>query len=280
MTKRFLTVAALAALVLACSPQMFAAVDEQLTIVVGAVTATVQVSTGGVLSISCVGGTSAQCGDFDPGSALTVNNFTIIGQDGGVITASHAGGLASQDQSLSVSNMTFMGYNITDTATGWAGSTNPTLQTFNQVDAQGGAGLVHAEFTDINYNTPGTPLSSTFNAAESETTDSQISTSTVQFTVLDDATNAIPAATPLYTNTLMGASNSNGTGGVNFANPNTTGSVSISTDTVLNFTGVGKIQANTTVSNVLVPEPAGIVLLGTMVLGLTGFIRKKQVKRP
>jgi len=279
MNKRFLTVAAMAALALAFSPKTFAAVDEELTITVGtgitAVTATIELATtgppaSGTLSVTC-GGTATQCGDLQNQSGGPLLGGSLA--DGSSISDS------GQDKTLSVTNVVFDGYTISDTATGWAASSAPTLQTFNNVVALGGAGLVTSEFTDIDYNTPGTPLSSEFNVADSNVTDSQISASTVNFTVLSGAANAIPASSLIYTNQLTGESDSNGAGGAIAANPNTTGSVSISSEAVLSFTGTGKIQANVSVSNVAVPEPASVVFLGTIMLGLTALIRKRQVRR-
>jgi hypothetical protein len=276
MTKQFMTLAATSAMVLAFSSQMFAQVDEELVIAAtttaGTATATIELLANSTLEYSCVATGTASCGDFTP--SQSTGGTVLVGADGGIISDN------GQDKTLSVTSATLNGYSVSDVAKGWANSTAPTLQTFNQVDAEGGVGTVSAEFTDINYNTPGTLLSTEFNAADSNVTDTQIQTSTVQFTVLSDGTNAVPAADSLYTNTLTGHANSNGLNGADFANPNVTGSVSISSDTVLNFIGgTGAIQANLTVANVAVPEPAGIVLLGTMVLGLTGLIRKKQVKR-
>jgi len=270
MTNGFLTIAATAVMVLVGAPKMSAATDEALLLSANGVTATITLSTTGVLAITCTG-TVAQCGDFT--AASTAGTF-IAGAKGGFISDN------GQNASLSVTNATLNGYTISDTASGWVDSTAPTLQTFNQVVAKGGVGTVTSEFTDINYNTPGTPLSSIFNIADSNVSDSGISGSTVQFGVFSSPGNAIPATSTVYSNTLTGASSSNGAHGANAINPNTTGSVSISSATILTFTGTGKIQANMTVANAAaVPEPASIVLMGTMILGLTALIRKKQVKQ-
>ena len=166
MTKRFMTLAATAAMVLAFSPQMFAQVDEQLTITVGTVVATVQLSTGGVLSVTCTGAgaSAATCGDFWPATETPVGTHLIVG---GATGATIADG--GQDGTINISgDAAFDGFNIDDTAKGGVSSLPlPTLQNQNETDAtSSGAGTLTVNFTDIDY----TNLSPLIGVADSNTT--------------------------------------------------------------------------------------------------------------
>ena len=58
-----MSLAATAAIVLAFSPQMFAATDLELVLTANGVSATIIVDTTGLLSLTC-SGTLAQCGDL------------------------------------------------------------------------------------------------------------------------------------------------------------------------------------------------------------------------
>lgn len=255
MNRPFFALAATSALVLAFSSQMFAAVDEELALTANGVTATIDVSTLGVLTVTCSSAVVGACGNI---AAKTTSD----GVDG----------------TISVTHATFQGITLSDTAVGWADSTEPTIQDFNQIDAQSaGAGTLEAMFTD----TDEPDVSSLLNTADSNTTDTDISASTIQFTLLTDPANGVPAGTQVYQNTLTGHSDSNGPDGVTSPNPNPTnpGDVSVSTEALLTFTGDGSIQANISISNVAVPEPASVLLFGTLVLGLTAVFRKRQEKR-
>jgi hypothetical protein len=239
---------------LAFTPRMFAAIDEQLVLNDGAGDiVTIDVSTVGALSVVC---TSGSCGNV---AAKTTSD----GPDG----------------TISVTHATFGNFTISDTAVGWADSTEPTIQDFNEIDAQSssGGGSLTSTFTDSQEPN----VSSELNVADSNTTDTAISASTIIFTVLTSPSNAIPAGSQVYQNSLTGHADSNGLNGANVTNPNPTNpnDVSVTTEALLNFSGTGTIQANVSVSNVAVPEPASIVLLGTLILGLTALIRKKQEKR-
>jgi hypothetical protein len=258
MTKRFLTVAAATAMVLAFSQQMFAAITEELTLTANGITATVTWDTVTGLSVVC--STAGQCG-----------NLTTHFSTDDVLSTENHGTIET------LVGASFQGYTLSDTAVGADDSTLPTLQDLNQINADktsGGAGVLTSTFTDTQY----TDLSSMLNVADSNVSDAQIKTSTIAFNVYTDAGNAIPAGTSVETNSLTGESNSNGIGGVVVGNPNFPDG-SLTSQTIMTFAGLGSIQANISISNVAVPEPASIVLLGTMILGLTALIRKKQEKR-
>jgi len=246
MTKRFFTIPALAVLALAYAPQMHATVADELVLDdgVGDV-ATVAVDT--LCKITC----SGACGTL-----LYSTVFTGAHQE--INVQGHLGQ-----------------FNINATAYGGGDSQLPTLQDLNQINATStGAGKLTSTFTDTDY----TDMNPILNIADSNVSDQQIASSTVTFAAFTDGGNAIPAGTQVYTNTLTGESDSNGAGGALATNPNSPDG-SLTSQTVLNFTGDGKIQANISIANVLVPEPASIVLLGSLVLGLAGFARKAQSKR-
>jgi hypothetical protein len=242
MKKTLLTVAATAALVLACTPRMEAAALTVLTLDAG----------GGITaSIDETGACTGSCAN------LTI---TVDGAHG-TITAK------------TKKNTDFGGYVINATGVGGDDSFLPTLQNLNQIEADSlnaGGGTLTATFTDTHYPN----MSPLLHVADSQTTNTQIDTSTIKFSVFTDVGNAIPAGTQIETDTQSGDSTAFSG---NFANPNLTGS--LTTQTVMAFTGVGAIQANITVANVIVPEPAGIVLMGTTLLAVSALIRRKQAKR-
>jgi len=268
MTKRFTTfilAAAPIALFLACVPTMSAAIDEELVLSDGfGDQVTIDVSTTNVVTVTC---NSGNCGQITQGNV------------GSKVTSDGADGTISITHAVFGDNSGSDYFTLSDTSVGWGDSTLPTIQNFNQIDASTPAAgsTLTAVFTDSREPNVSTEL----NIADSNVTDAGISTSTILYTVLTDPANTIPAGTSIYHNTLTGHSNSNGVGGVDVANPNPTnpGDVSVTTETLLTFAGTGTIQANMTVSNVAVPEPAGTVLLGTTILALMALIRKKQAKR-
>jgi hypothetical protein len=252
MTRKLLTMAGTAVLALAYAPLSHAAIATELVLDdgVGDV-ATIDESTTGVLTCTDTSATGA-CAGLVPGSEV----FS-----------------SGPHKTISILSGTIGQFTLDVTGKGQKSNTLPTLQVFNQVDAtSSGAGTLTATFTDTSYST----MNSVLDIADSNTTDQQIQTSTIQFNVYTDAANNVPATTLVGTNILTGHSSA---GGGLAANPNFPNG-SLTSQAILTFTGVGNIQANITVANVLVPEPASVVFLGTMVVGLSAFLRKKAVKRP
>jgi hypothetical protein len=246
MKKTLLTLAAVAALAMACSARMEAAAATVMTLSTsGGVSATID-ETG-----ACVG---TGCG------ALVI----LVDGAHGTIRA------------ISKSKGAFDGYTVSATGVGGGDSTLPTLMNLNQINAENtnpGGGTLTTTFFDTAYPTVGAVL----NIGDSNVDDKNLAADTIDFDVFTGPS-AGPATTQIYHNTLTGVSDSNGLGGVDVANPNNP-TASIETQTIMAFTGVGTLQANITVANIVVPEPAGIVLMGTTLLAVSALIRRKQAKR-
>lgn len=246
--RNLLTLAVLA--VLLAVPSVQAAVTEELVLDAGGgVTATITVTTGSVLN--CVG---------TLGGCLGLTSQTITFGDHGEL---HVGG-------------TIGGFRVSVTGNGQDNSTLPTLQTFNQIDAQSisGAGTLISRFTVLDYTT----LADNFKIAVSGVDDTQINDSKTSFAAYVSGTNANPA-TDLIGQFLTLTGDSFNTSGT-FASPiagDSTGS--LTSLVTLAFSGAGQLQANLTISNVAVPEPASIFLLGTAVLGLATLVRKRVVRQ-
>jgi len=236
---------------LAFSSLAHAEVVQELVLSDGADSATIDISDTNLVSVTCNAGA---CGQITQG-----NVGLRIFSDGahGTISIVHA--------------LFGAGNNFTISLTGAGGddATRPTLMNFNQIntESQSGGGILTAIFTDSDY----TDLSPILNVADSNVSDVAIQSSTIVYSVFTDSGDGIPAGTQVYTNSLTGHSSSNGIDGVNAVNPNSP-NASLTTEAVLTFAGNGTIQANISISNVIVPEPGSTVLLGLALSGLAGFV--------
>jgi len=218
--------------------------------------------------------------DLDAGGA---NNAQIMVDDLGFVTCT--GDCAGLSATLSPTgphgtlNVTGTLGQFTIGATGVGGldAKSPTLQNLNQINASSlGAGTLTARFTDTDFCMGGGGcFGSQFLLGVSHTTDSQIQGSTIDFTAFADAGNTIPAGTVIGSFMLTGISN--GTSGF-FANPTGSNGGSLSSLQVMNFTGVGTIQANLTISTTAVPEPSTVVLfgIGAGLVGISKIRRRKS----
>jgi len=230
------------ALMLMSVPQMFAAIETQLFLDAGGgVTATIDVNTGNV--VTCT----------DTGGGCSGLLFTSSGDHG---TLQVTGTLGT--------------FTINATGKGEIDTVDPTKQNLNQIEVQnaGAPGTLIAVFTDTSY----VNLGPQFVLAASTVNDAQIAGSTTDFSALGSAANSVPATTLIGSfSGLTGLSDS--ASGL-FANPiGATGS--LTTRTVINFSGAGAVQANFTIANAAVPEPASISLLGTVLLFGTFVVRRK-----
>ena len=254
MTKRLLTLAGLAVLVLACAPQMHAAITTELTLAVDA-THFVSIDQNGVpiLADSSVGG-------------WTDLSSTGSGPHGTIVFIGTVGNFS---------------FNVT-TGRGGGVEVLPTLINLNSIDVLStGSGTLTLTFTDTSYS----DLASQLNLSSSATfTGNTPNGSTAAFIGYAGPANAIPAtgligSTGTYTQASSPAGSSFAST-INLPNPTLVGAtVSLSERIILGFKGAGEIDSGFTIANVAVPEPASIIFLGTMVLGLAGLIRKGQTKR-
>jgi hypothetical protein len=218
---------------------VFGAIATELKLSDGSLTATIDVDTGGV--VTCLG----SCGGLINLSTGAHNKLNVIG--------------------------TFGQFDVNFTGRGGGISVRPTLENLNQLNATStGAGTLTAWFTDTSF----VDLASGFQLGISGVNDVQISSSTSAFSAFADAGNGVPAATLIGAMTGFTGTSYNNTS--QFANPiGSSGSLTLKT--VLAFSGQGAMQANFSISNV--PEPASVIFLGTTVLGLSAFLRRKlQVK--
>jgi hypothetical protein len=249
MKKRLFTMVAIAGAAFVCAPQIHAAATTLLVLNDGL---------GDTVSID--------------------QNGTVTGT--GTFTDTASSGSGPHGTITFIGSVGTFDFNVT-TGRGGGVEVLPALMNLNSIDAKntGGAGQLTLTFSDTSYS----DLASTLNLSSSTTfTAGTPLGSAITFTGFASAANAIPAATligalgPFTQTSNTGATSLAGT--QNFANP-IGASGSLTEMAVLSFNGAGEIDSGFTIANVAVPEPTGVVLLGTMVLGLAGLMRKKQVKR-
>jgi hypothetical protein len=167
-----------------------------------------------------------------------------------------------------------------DSGQAFPGTVLPTLMNTTTINTNStGAGTLTVTFSQTGYS--GLAGILTESASDTYTADTPDG-STASFSGYDDLANILNSTANLIGTVLSTADTSfplsqSDAATTNYAN--SVGGGSLTEVITLGFTGAGTIDTGFTISNVAVPEPASIVFLGTMVLGLTGLIRKKQVKR-
>lgn len=226
-----------------------------------------------------------------PIQAATTEDLTLSDGLGDTITVDQNGNVTGTGTYTVISNsgsggdITFLGtlggfsFDL-DSGQAFPGTTLPTLMNTTTINTESaGAGTLTITFSQTGY----TGLAGVLTESASDTyTANTPNGSTANFSGYTDSSDTLNAPTTLIgtvlssTDTSSPLSQSDSATG-NYSNPNDHGSI---TEVItLGFSGSGTIDTGFTISNVAVPEPASIVFLGTMVLGLTGLIRKKQVKR-
>jgi hypothetical protein len=174
-------------------------------------------------------------------------------------------------------------FSINATGVGGIDSVSPTLQNLNQIEASStGAGQLITYFTDTAASSVLNPtyeaLGAQFVLAVSTVNNVQISASTTDFNFYATPGYALPATGVIGSLTgLTGLSDSDATIAANPAGA----SASLTTQTIMNFSGIGAIQANATISSVgsEVPEPTSVALFGTAAL-IAGFVYRRKLARP
>jgi len=174
-------------------------------------------------------------------------------------------------------------YRVSDTANGFMAAVLPALQDLNQLDVEcapnpaaatcnGGLGVggnFTATFTDTSVPTQTSIFG--FSTSIVAGTSTNI-TGSVDFAAFVDPANIIPATHLIAAVTLVGPSaNSNQTA----PNPAPGVPYSLTTQEALHFNHNGSIQANAEISSLAVPEPASIMLMGTMLLLTSVGLRRK-----
>jgi hypothetical protein len=207
-------------------------------------------------------------------------NIVSIDQNGNQVactgcTVTTANGSGDHGTIIFVGKVGNFSVNIT-TGRGGGVEVRPALINVNSINVLStGAGDLTIRFTDTGF----TDLAPILNLSASDTfTANTPNGSTSTFTGFASASNNVPAGTLIgkigtFTDTTNPSAQSD-SGGGNFANPiGTTGS--LTEQISLHFAGAGEIDSGFTIANVTVPEPASVVMLGTLLLGTTTLLRRK-----
>jgi hypothetical protein len=160
-------------------------------------------------------------------------------------------------------------FTIDATGVGGLDAIAPTLQNLNQIQAAStGAGTLTVQFTDTDYCGAGGPcFGSDFVVSASTVNDTAIAASTTDFAALVDGSNSVPAGSLI--GSFSGLTGLSASDSGTFANPTGTGG-SLTSGTIINFSGAGTVQANIQISSApttTVPEPATLGLF-TLAAGL------------
>jgi hypothetical protein len=210
------------------------------------------------------------------GNTVTVNQSGAVTGTGSFTVTSATGGGG---------DITFLGtvgtYSFDlDSGQAFPGTVLPTLMNTTTINTQSaGAGTLTVTFSQTGY----TGLAGTLTESASDTyTANTPNGSTASFTGYTSLSGTLNALTTTIGTVLSSTDaafpqSQSDSATKNYSNPNGHGSL---TEVItLGFAGAGTIDTGFTISNVAVPEPASVVFLGSILLGLTALIRKKQGKR-
>jgi len=216
--------------------------------------------------------------DAQTSAGVSVASATIEVSDLGIVTCTGTcGGLVFASSITPHETLLVTGklgqFTVGATGVGGLSAFYPTLQNLNQIDAAStGAGNLVAFFTDTDYCLgAGGCFGPQFILSVSTVNDTRISTSSTDFAAFVDGGNAIPAGN--LVGSFAGLTGLAAAQSGTFANP-VGDSGSLSTATVIHFTGKGSVQANLQISTI-VPEPSSFALFGIA----AGFVAMKLRRR-
>jgi len=211
------------------------------------------------------------------GNTVTVNQAGAVTGTGtySVISASGSGG-----------NITFVGtlgqfsFDL-DSGQAYPGTTLPALMNTTTINTEAsvGAGTLTVLFSQTGY----TSLTSTLAESASDTyTANTPNGSTASFTGYDNAAGTLNSTSDLIGTVLSSTDSSNpvsqsDSATTNYAN--TVSSGSLTEVITLGFKSAGTIDTGFAISNVATPEPASIVVLGSILLALAALFSKKLARR-